>query len=144
LSTKIRPLSELFLERVVWSEAVQRERAQAIEIDVIEVRNGTERRRSKVVDEELVAFFESGRILGTTTTNAFRWSMDRFRPPRLYPDVGPRQISPALQRAMAAALEQWGLLIGELREDNGSQRGMAFPRVAGGTRSRRSSCSVTD
>jgi len=119
-----KPLNQLFIERVIWCEAVQRERARAIKTDLIEVRNGVERRRN-VVNEELVAFFDSGRIPGAT--NEFRWSMDRFRPPRLYPDVGPGPISPALQRAWSAALEQWVLLIRELREGKWIATGNGVP-----------------
>jgi hypothetical protein len=121
-----KPLNQLFIERVIWCEAVQRERARAIKTDLIEVRNGVERRR-KVVNEELVAFFKNGRIPGTTTTNEFRWSMDGFRPPRLYPDVRPGPISPALQRAWSAALEQWVLLIRELREGKWIATGNGVP-----------------
>src|SRR5262249_28257053 len=120
-----KPLNQLFIERVIWCEAVQRERARAIKTDLIEVRNGVERRRN-VVNEELVAFFKNGRIPGTTT-NEFRWSMDGFRPPRLYPDVGPGPISPALQRAWSAALEQWVLLIRELREGKWIATGNGVP-----------------
>ena len=120
-----KPLNQLFIERVIWCEAVQRERARAIKTDLIEVRNGVERRRN-VVNEELVAFFKNGRIPGTTT-NEFRWSMDGFRPPRLYPDVRPGPISPALQRAWSAALEQWVLLIRELREGKWIATGNGVP-----------------
>jgi len=121
-----KPLNQLFLERVIWCEAVQRERARAIKTDLIEVRNGVERKR-KMTNDELVAFFDRGRIPGTTTTHEFWWSMDGFRPPRLYPDVGPRPISPALQRAWSAALEQWILLIRELREGKWIATGNGVP-----------------
>jgi hypothetical protein len=120
-----RPLREVFLERVIHIEAVQRFRAAAPEDDA-------------------AGFFEDGRLVGDPELADYRWSLDD---PELFSRSGviiigwlsarsfeaePRgekTAAPPLRRAWDAAFERWRALIAALR--NGTILATATHSVTG-------------
>jgi hypothetical protein len=107
-----RPLHAVFLERVIYIEPVQRERARAIKIPVVEVRDGVRHRtRKKAINPDVVAFFEYGHIPGTTGSDQFLWPVNPFDLEVWTRNFLPHPMSPALLRAWNAADEEWGRLL---------------------------------
>ena len=92
-----RPLYEVFLERVIRIEAVQRYRAA-------------------VTEEHTADFFELGRIPGEIGT--FRWSLEAPEPfPQgiVIADYEQPPMLPAMQAAWDAAVAAWKEFVGALR-----------------------------
>ena len=95
-----RPLNEVFLERVIRIDAVQRHRAAAV-----------------TDDERTAQFFDAGRRPGSF--GDFKWSLDSpaaddWGP--LAPSTGekPAPMSPAMQQAWDAVVAAWRTFIAEL------------------------------
>jgi hypothetical protein len=85
-----RPLYEVFLERVIRIDAVQRHREAAV-----------------THAEHMARFFDAGRRTGPL--GGFKWSLDA-------PTAGdePAPMSPAIQQAWDAAVAEWRKFIAEL------------------------------
>jgi len=125
-----KSLSELFLERVIRIEPVQRERAQVAKQGVAmapRIRNTTAGEKNNIARLRAVAFGDREKMIKDYAEHFFELG---FVPGRavspLWPVGGAPmpfsqegrgfQMSPAMERAWLAALEQWLLLCRELRE----------------------------
>jgi hypothetical protein len=125
MSQKVCPdksLSELFLERVIRIEPVQRERAQLAkqgkaaageENDIAGLRAVAFEGRGKVIKDYAEHFFELGFVPGRALSPL--WPLGGAPTPFSQEGSG-FQMSPAMERAWQAALEQWLLLCRDLRE----------------------------
>ena len=103
-----RPFYEVFLERVIKIEAVQRYRAV-------------------VTDEDTAQFFEEGRRPGAY--GDFHWSLDAPKVGAVSliarsTDERPAPMSPAMEKTWDAAVTAWRKFIGELANGEMIAEGM--------------------